>query len=235
VVFTEVMLKFTRVNLLNARQVAFVVSALNEGYLPPMFSAFEGDGAYLLEKAGLDPDGPVNIRKLVAHHLGAPPQMARMRGEAELVIVNGQPWIYVRAGTYPARARWLAGHEFAHWWLRESGQEDPTCLEMQCDVLGAILVAPGRAVTRAVRAEGRDPIRIASMLQCTQSLALLRLGETGHLPTALVEVRRALLRGEAYRWPDERTLKRALRQELVGLRRVPITDEPKRVGLLADE
>ena len=200
-----------------------------------MFAAFEGDGAYLIGKAGLDPDGPVNIRKLVAHHLGSPPQMARMRGEAELVVVQGQPRIYVRAGTMPARARWLAGHEFAHWWLRESGQEDASCLEMQCDVLGAILVAPGRAVTRAVRAEGRDPIKIASMLQCTQSLALLRLGETGHLPTALVEVRRALLRGEAYRWPDKQTLRRALRQELDGLRRVSITDEPKRVGLLAED
>jgi len=206
-------------------------------YDSPVFQEFEGDGVYLIERANLDPDGPVNTRTLCFRLTGHPPLRAprhRMRSEAELVMVHGKPRIYVREGTLPARARWLACHELAHWWLRESRQEDPLRLEMQCDVLGAILCAPGRAVSRAVREAGRDPIRIAELLKTTQSLALLRLGETGHVPSALVEVRRSLLRGEAYRWPTKAQLRRALRQEIDGLKRVRITDERKRVGLLAE-
>lgn len=188
----------------------------------------------MLKSAGLEDDGCVNVRALCTHHIGSPPTLAKMRGEADLVTVRGQPRIYVRAGTPPGRARWLACHELAHWWLRTAGLAQRDIVEVQCDVLGAILVAPGRAVTRAVRMVGKDPVEIAKTLRTTQSLALLRLGETGHVPSALVEAHRALLRGEAYRWPDEATLRKALRQELDGLRRVRITDEPRRVGLLAE-
>lgn len=183
-----------------------------------MFATFEGDAAHLIQAAKLDPDGTVNVRRLVAHHLGTPPRLVRMRGEAELVLVEGRPRIYVRSGTTPSRARWLACHELAHWWLMKTRQEEAWHAETQADVLGAMLVAPGRAITRAVRLVGRDPIRIA----------------TGHAPAALVEHHRALLRGEEFRWPDETTLRRALRQEIEGLRRVRITDEPRRVGLIAE-
>ncbi len=200
-----------------------------------MFQAFEGDASHLIQAAGGDPDGSVNVRRLVQYHLGTPPKLARMRSEAELVLVEGKPRIYVRAGTPPARARWLACHELAHWWLMKSGQEEAWHAEDQANALGAVLVAPGRAVSRIVRLVGRDPIRIASMLETTQSVALLRLGETGHAPAALVEHHRAMLRGEEFRWPDEATLRRALRQEIEGLRKVRITDEPRRVGLLAED
>lgn len=197
-----------------------------------VFAEFEGDAGYLLKRAGLDPDEPPNVRTLVTRLLGAPPRLAKMRGEAVLSRVGDDMRIFVRSGTSPARAKWLAAHELAHWWLRESGQEQREIVEMQADVLGAILVVPGRVVTRAYRLHGPDPIRIADTLKTTQSLALLRLGETNLVPSALVEVHRSLLRGEAYRWPSKATLRRALRQDLDGLRRVVITDEPRRVGLL---
>lgn len=155
-----------------------------------MFATFEGDAAHLIAAAKLDPDGTVNVRRLVAHHLGTPPRLVRMRGEAELVLVEGRPLIYVRSGTTPSRARWLACHELAHWWLVKTRQEDAWQAELQANVLGAMLVAPGRAITRAVRLVGRDPIRIATILETTQSLALLRLGDTGHAPAALVELAR---------------------------------------------
>ena len=157
-----------------------------------------------------------------------------MRSEAELVLVQGQPRIYVRAGTPPPRARWLACHELAHWWLIKSRQEEAWHVEEQANALGAILVAPGRAVTRAVRETGCDPIRIAELLETTQSLALLRIGETGHSPAALVRQRRTLVRGGELCWPCEARLRCALCQEIEGLRRVRITDEPRRVGLLAE-
>jgi Zn-dependent peptidase ImmA (M78 family) len=198
-----------------------------------MFAAFEGDASHLLQAAGIDPDGLVNVRKLVVYHLHSPPKLAHIRREAELAWVNGEPRIFVRAGTPPARARWLACHELAHWWLGKTRQEEAPIAEEQADALGAVIIAPGRAVSRLVRAVGHDPIQIASALETTQSLALLRLGETGHVPAALVEQRRQLLRGEAFRWPDERTLLRALRQEIDGLRRIKITDEPRRIGLVA--
>jgi len=201
-----------------------------------MFLELEGDAEHLITSASLDPDRPIDVGRLVAHHLGSRPQRApHMCRESELAVVHGQPTIYVRSRIMPTRAKWLACHELAHWWLAKSGQEDPCYAEDQANALGAMLVAPGRAVSQLVCRFGYDPIGIAEQLRTTQSVALLRLGETRHAPSALVARHRILLRGEDYIWPSETVLRRARRQEVDGLQRVAVSDEPGRVGLLAVE
>ena len=164
----------------------------------------------------MDAESVPNVRTLCVRLLGVPPRLADMSQEARLEAYDGRPRILVRAGTSPARARWLACHELAHWWLLQSGQEDTRDAETQASILGAAIVAPRDVVVRAYKLHGTNTIWIARALCTTQSLALLRLGEVGLLPSGLVGSGKMILRGQAERWTP-----------------VDITDEPDRVGLIA--
>ena len=182
-----------------------------------MFSRLGMEGDRVLREAGMDAQSVPNVRALCVRLLGSPPRLADIRQAARLESYVGKPRILVRAGTPRARARWLACHELAHWWLIRTGQEDQHLHETQANVLGASILAPSAVIVRTFRTCGANALRIARAINTTQSLALLRVGEVGLVPTALVYDRGVIVRGHADRW-----------------RHVAITDEPNRIGLLPE-
>lgn len=185
----------------------------------------EGDCAVLYRLAGLEPDRAAPMRTLVVRLLGAPPRLVPMAPEATLARVAGEPRIFVRRGTQPQRARWLAGHELGEWWYQRLGYRGDD-LEERCDALGAALVAPRAAFLAARHRHGDEPIALAADLCTTQSLALLRLGECVRLPVFLRRAQHTIARGAAYVLPRNP-------ERHPGLRKVVIDDEPKRVGFIA--
>lgn len=151
---------------------------------------------------------------MIVRLLGAPPRLVPLMPEAALACVLGEPRIFVRRGTAPTRARWLAGHELAEWWYQRVGYRGDD-LEERCDALGAALVAPRPTVLAARRKLGDEPIAIATELRTTQSLALLRLGECVRVPVFLKRQHHTIARGAAYVLPRHP-------EAHPGLRKVPI-------------
>jgi hypothetical protein len=68
----------------------------------------------------------------------------------------------------------------------------------------------------------------------TQTAAALRVGEADQLPLAVV-AKVVRTRGpEAFQWPGEDVLRRWATKPPPGLARARLTDDPKRVVLVAD-
>lgn len=200
-------------------------------------ASVEGDADLLFRMAGADPCDGLSIRELVTRLLGAPPRLAHIRTEGTIARINGADRIFVRERTPVARARWIAGHELAHWYFRRIGY-DCADLEARCDALGACLVAPRPLVVQVSRELGREPLALARALKTTPTLAALRLGETLGMPVAVVKARETIVRGEPYGWPQTHEAMRELegrRRLAPGLRRVRMNDEPRRFALLVED
>lgn len=164
----------------------------------------EADASCILRTAGLDEDAPPSMDELTAKLLGEPPLRVPLRAlrwnEGALWSVDGRLRVFV-ANEVPAhRARWVAGHELAHWWHRVHlrAVED----ERRCDALGAMLAAPRRAVLLASRLDGCAFSRVAKRLRCPEALALLRLAEVGQRPAAFPRRGHVVVRGE-FPWPRD--------------------------------
>lgn len=139
----------------------------------------EGDAIALYRLAGLEPDEPVAISRLVRALLGTPIQVASfVRGKAHLSWYLDQWWIYVRAGIAAPRLRFDIGHELAHWWYRRCGYSGED-IELRCDALGAALVAP-MPLFSAVR---KRTSRIVQIAHATH----LSLPFAKHLPSRRTE------------------------------------------------
>lgn len=200
-------------------------------------ASVEGDADLLYRWAGADPVEGLSMRELVRRLLGCPPRMARLRTQGTLARIAGADRIFVREGTPAARARWVAGHELAHWYYRRIGY-DGADLEARCDALGAALVAPRPLVVQVSRELGREPIALAKALGTTRTLAALRIGEVHGNPVAVVKARETIVRGEPWGWPatQEEMRELELRRRLApGVRRVRIPEEPRRFALLVDD
>ena len=137
--------------------------------------------------------------------------------------------VWVRAGTAPARARWLVGHELGEWWYRDLRLPNRD-KEQLCDAFGAALILPAPLFRRGLERFGLDLPVLASRLKTTQSLTLLRYGEVTGCPVALLRPRWATVRGSGRRWPDGLTLARS--GYVRAAMRAVITDEPQRIGFL---
>lgn len=179
----------------------------------------ETEAADVYARARLTTDAPHSVADLCRGLGIAGPLWARLIADAEICWVRGHPRIYVRIGIPAPKARFCAAHEIAHWYYREVGLT-PADIETRCDRLGAALVAPA-PVFRATYADITTVCGLARALVTTQSLALLRLGETTGRPVALVQQHRQIKRGEPWDFDHGRTA------------RIRITDEPRRVGLMA--
>jgi hypothetical protein len=204
---------------------------------PGDLASVEGDAAVLYRWADADSYAGLSMRELVRRLLGCPPRMARLRTQGTLARIAGADRIFVREGTPAARARWVAGHELAHWYYRRIGY-DGADLEARCDALGACLVAPRPLVVQVSRELGREPIALAKALGTTRTLAALRLGETLGMPVAVVKARETIVRGDPWGWPETHDEMRQLerrRRLAPGLRRVRIPEEARRFALLVDD
>lgn len=172
----------------------------------------EGDVGAILRLAEVEDDVPPSIDVLSQRLLNGPiqrvPRRALRWGEGSLSRVGDRFSIFVADDLSAERARFVAAHEFGHWWHRVHlrAPED----ERRCDAFGALLVAPRRAVQRVVKAEGHAVSRLAAILRVPQGLALLRLGETTGRPVALVRPA-PIVRGGDFAWPENLTTARRIR------------------------
>ena len=153
----------------------------------------------IYDAAGCDLMTPTSVWELSRRLLGTVPVFAPLRTEAELSRTPGGWQVRVRRGTPPKRARWLAAHELAEWYLQATGY-DGHDIEERCDRLGAAIVAPAPIVGLALR-QARGLAHLAELLVTSESLALLRMAEITSTPTILLRDNRPpIMRGGA--WPD---------------------------------
>jgi hypothetical protein len=189
------------------------------------------DAAY--RGASLDPEHP-HITRLARALLG-PTAIQRgprpVHGPAALIRV-GDDWRIVLARSLPPLyAVFAVGHELAHWLLAQHGY-DGDDEEAAADYLGAALLAPRRAFLAARRALGDDLPGLAEAFSITETGAALRLGEVLRVPVAVVSPGLVRVRGpEEWTWPDAATVRGWASRPIAGLRKVRLTDDPRRTML----
>ena len=189
------------------------------------------EGAY--RDARLAPEQP-HVPRLARALLG-PDALHRgprpIHGPAALIRV-GDAWRIVIARSLPPRyALFAIAHELGHWLLARHGY-DGDDEERAADYIGGALLAPRRAFLDAHRALGADLPELAESFAVTETGAALRLGEVLGVPLAVVAPQTVRVRGpEEWIWPDEGTLRRWARGRAPGLRKVRLTDDPRRVVL----
>ncbi len=197
----------------------------------------EGIAEAAYRDAGLDPEQP-QLGRLVRALLG-PGAVERgprpLSGPAALIRVHDEWRIVVGRRLPRLYALFAIGHELGHWLLARHGfqSEDE---ERAADYLGGALLAPRRAFLAARRALGNDLPALAAAFSTTETGAALRLGEVLSQPLAVVSPQLVRVRGpEEWVWPDEGTLRRWARRGAPGLRKVKLTDDPRRVVLDIDD
>lgn len=192
----------------------------------------------LYAELGIDPAEPPSLFQVARAWLGAgaverPHAMAGPPAKA--FRIGARDRIAVKASVPLEYAHFYIGHELGHLLLRRAGyvgDEEEAC----ADYLGAALLMPRPAVVATYRAEGFAPEALAEAVVCTQTAAALRLAEALGLPLAAVSPANVRVRGpEAFVWPDEATVRAWAARPRPGLARVRLTDQPRRVALLADE
>lgn len=199
----------------------------------------------LYREAGFDPETPahpVRIARALLRDAAAVELVPRhaLRGRrAMLARVEGNWRIFLRRDVPRAELGWLCGHELAHWAMRREGVrfEAEADEERACDHLGAALVVPRRAFAGALRAHGTEPAALAEALDCSQTLAALRFGETTGHDLAVVRPGLIRIRGQlSFVWPREEEIVRWARGAApAGVVKTRLTDDPRRVVLLADD
>jgi hypothetical protein len=203
-------------------------------------AALEGLAEALYREAGFEPDEPESPVAIARKVIGAdaveivPPGALRFT-PAQLALVNGRWRIFVRRSE-PQALTFSVAHELAHWALRREGYQGQD-EERLADYLGACLIAPAAAFARAVKAVGDDMAELSEIFGTTQSLVALRWGERTSTPLALVRPGLVRVRSQLeFVWPDERTIRRwAHGTPPKGLAKTKLTDDPRRVLLMADE
>ncbi len=189
-----------------------------------------------LEKS-IDPSAPPSLFVLARAWLGAG-SVERPHGMAtpsSKFRVGGQDRIAVKRSIQIEYAHFLVGHEMGHILLEHAGYigDDE---ELCADYIGAALMMPRPAVVATYRAEGFAPRALAEQVVCTQTAAALRFAEAMVLPLAAVAPGAVRVRGpEAFVWPDEGTIRSWAARARPGVTKIRLTDQPRRVALLADE
>lgn len=188
------------------------------------------------ERVDCDPHEPESPFRLARLFLG-PGCIERGRFSAPAVtfILNGRRRIAVRRGVPIEYAAFYVGHELGHAVLEEAGYRDDD-LEQQCDLFAGALLAPRPAVVRLHRAFGFDLGAIADEVGSTETWAALRLGEVLRVPLAVIAPLTTRVRGpDEWVWPEELTLRRWAQRPPPGLAKTKLTDDPRRVLLVADD
>ncbi len=201
-----------------------------------MLAEIEGEAAWLLRD--FDLRRPPGARALVAHHLGegAVLVLRGMRGrDAQLITHHGRPTICVRPGLTKGSLRWALMHELAEWHLQQHVGYRAEDAEEIAELLTAALVVPRETYGRALRERGEQWEQLALDFGTSQTCVALRHGEVTDEPLAVVAPLRVRVRGKEWTWPDERSLRALAREQRPGLRRAPLTDDRRRVVLVAEE
>lgn len=186
----------------------------------------------------LDPERPVDTFKLARLRLG-PGSIERGTAivgmPAKIFVVNGQKRIAVSRKLSVEYAQFFVGHELGHDLLDELGYHEED-VEKVCDMFGAAVMAPIPAVRAMLRAFGRDHEAMAEEVCSTQTWAALRIAEALGVPRAVLTPQRVYARGpEEFVWGPEGEIRKLARGERPGVRKVKLTDDPRRVVIDVEE
>lgn len=202
------------------------------------FIELEAIAVETYQRHGFDPAVPVSTFKIARAVLNDPEPVTRpptLLGFPSTVYRSGaRTKIALRRSVPDDEALFYVGHELGHILLGKP-QGGGAEIEGMCDYLGAALMAPRPAVMGLHRAFGWDLEAIGDVVCATQSWAALRLGETLRVPLAAVSPALVRVRGpEEHVWPEEETIRRWARGKPgPGLRKVAVTDRPRRIVLTA--
>jgi hypothetical protein len=193
--------------------------------------ALEWNAAAVHRMVGSEPENPWRADAIVEELVGPIEYFAGL-GEGRLEP-NGDGWrVSVNRSLAWPRQHFAIAHELAHWFYKKHGIPHD---EAMADALAAAIIAPRRAALALFNAVGLDLREFAETFEVTWTCAALRFGEVTWTPIATFSRQLVRVRGEDFGWPDERTLRRALRGELPpGLRRLAIDDERGRVALVGE-
>lgn len=197
----------------------------------------EGYALALYQELGIDPAEPVTTFRLARAWLGPGTleRVANLTTPAKTYRVGGRDRIAVRSSVPIEYAAFFVGHELAHLLLRRAGyigDDEEAC----ADYLSAAVMMPREFVLAIDRSDGFAPRIVAELVGCTETAYALRYGEVKRVPLAAVSPGAVRVRGpEAFIWPEERTIRSWAQKPGPGLARVRLTDQPRRVALLADE
>ena len=193
----------------------------------------EGIAEAAYREAKLDPERP-HVTRLARALLG-PDAIQRgprpISSPAALVRVGDNWRIYLGRSLPPLYALFAVGHELGHWLLNRCGYHGDD-EERAADYLSGALLAPRATFLSAHRALGEDLPALAETFSMTETGAALRLGEVTRVPLAVVAPATVRVRGpEEWVWPEESTLRSWARRTMPGIKKVRLTDDPRRVVL----
>lgn len=200
-------------------------------------SSLESVAVDMYRRKGFDPSSPVSTLRL-ARSLHGPSCIERPASlvgsyPASTWVLRGERKISVRRRVPLDEVAFYVGHELAHAELGVPHGADGE-VEAACNYLGAALMAPRPAVLALHRAFGWDLEEIAAEVVATQTWAALRLAEALIVPTAALSPQIVRVRGpEEWVWPDEATIRRWSTRPRPGVRKINVTDRPRRSVHLA--
>lgn len=197
----------------------------------------EGIAEAAYREAKLDLERP-HVTRLTRALLGSDAIQRGPRpisGPAALIRVGDNWRIVLARALPPLYAVFAVGHELGHWLLARHGYAGDD-EERAADYLAGALLAPRAAFIAARRAMGQDLPALAKTFSMTETGAALRLGEVVRVPLAVVAPATVRVRGpENWVWPAESTLRSWAKRAMPGLRKVRLTDDPRRVVLEAED
>lgn len=174
--------------------------------------------------------GDGSIFELCERITGGPPLFVDQREEGRYDEERG---VALRSDLSIERARFTCGHELGHAWLRYTHRQADARTEAWCDAFGARLICERDAFRRALSVVGHSYTQLASHFGVTQSVTLLRIGETTGRPVILFCDSGPHVRGDDFAWPSMSTLVRKMRERRSEFHQVRIFDEPNRWGIMA--
>lgn len=145
----------------------------------------------------------------------------------------GSPWVLYLRPCIPRRQRkWAVAHEIAEWLLRNL--RDEPHIEQLADRLAAALIAPRQAYLAFHRVHGLDLAKQAKAFDTTESCMARRFGEATGTPSLLITPVAKDQRGAPFVFGATPRDPAAL-VTLPGVRAIEITDDRRRVLLVAEE
>ncbi len=202
----------------------------------------EEERRIILRRAGLDEEGvygPTRIARALGLGVGFYPHHVLRGLDAMRFFPRGRshpPEIALRRGMTPTRRAFCLLHEIAEDHLDRIGYREPD-VERMANAIAASLQMPARLFREVVREGSPEELsRISGEFLSSQTSVALRLAEVGEVEVSVV-VTPHLVYARApsgFVLPAEQELRRMVRGVVhLGLRRVEITDERRRVALIA--
>lgn len=165
----------------------------------------EKDAEALARIAGYGPRDVPNVRDICTRLTGFAPMFVDMTTiDAVKATIDGHDRLFVRSGTPPRRARWLALHELGEWHYGRLGESNRPDTEERCNLFASALVAPRLVYRGLEKKHGTHHRRIANELETTESCAFLRRADVLGHPAMLVRNGYPIVRGRPFAWPELR-------------------------------